>query len=171
MRRRCHSAADPSYARYGGRGIAVCERWSAFEHFLEDMGERPTGSTLDRIDNDGDYAPGNCRWASRKTQCNNRRTNRRVRIGDVTKTVAEWADGSGLARCTVKSRLQRGWPLAKALSTQLHGPPVMYEIDGESRTLPEWARRYGVACGTVYRRVNAGISAADALRTPEKRRA
>ncbi len=116
MKNRCFNPKNKDYPRYGGRGIAVCERWLKFENFLADMGERPLSMSIDRIDNDGNYEPGNCRWATRMEQQNNQRKNRFFVLNGVTKTLSEWASCLGINRNTLQTRFQRGWPAERALS-------------------------------------------------------
>ena len=116
MLKRCRNSNDPNYHRYGGRGIAVCDRWLSFENFLLDMGERPEGLTLDRANNDGDYEPGNCRWVTRLEQMNNTRRNKLVFFEGETKTLAQWCREKGLNYNKAKHRLNRGWEPEKAFA-------------------------------------------------------
>lgn len=116
MLARCTRPTHTAWHNYGGRGISVCERWRVYENFVADMGLRPEGRTLDRIDNDGNYEPGNCRWATQDEQNSNTRVSRRVTAFGRTLTVAQWSRETGIIQVTLLKRLDRGWPPEKALS-------------------------------------------------------
>lgn len=109
MMARCYQRGATSYPRYGARGVTVCAAWHSFIAFFADMGERPPGSSLGRIDNNGHYEPGNCRWESASEQACNRRSNRLITAFDETKAVAQWARETGLNKGTIISRLELGW--------------------------------------------------------------
>jgi hypothetical protein len=110
----------PRWCNYGGRGIHVCQRWLVFENFLADMGVRPDGMQIDRIDNTGNYEPGNCRWATPAQQSRNMRRTRILTYDGITMCVEDWARRIGIRRCTLHVRL-RNWPLERALTTpKLH---------------------------------------------------
>jgi hypothetical protein len=112
---RCTRKDWKQFKDYGGRGIKVCERWMDFENFYADMGEPAAGLSLDRIDNNGDYSPQNCRWATKKAQQNNMRNNVFVTAFGRTQPLRAWADELGLKYATITTRLRRGWPSALAL--------------------------------------------------------
>ena len=118
MHSRCRNPNLKEYPNYGGRGIKVCERWKSFENFIADMGIRPEGYSIDRIDNDGDYEPSNCRWATTRQQLNNKRTSRILAMNGESRTIAEWADKLGIDWHTIRNRVDRyGWTIEKALTT------------------------------------------------------
>lgn len=116
MMQRCSNPKHPNYANYGGRGIAVCLAWREFFVFLAAMGKRPAHTTLDRIDNGGNYEPGNCRWATEAQQHRNRRDNVWITFAGETLTQMDWAERAGVANCTLAARIARGWPLELALT-------------------------------------------------------
>lgn len=118
MRARCSNPGDSDFVDYGGRGIRVCAEWDDFAVFFADMGPRPKGRTLDRIDVNGGYQPSNCRWATSKTQANNKRSNARLTIAGETKTLQEWSEYHGLERTTVRWRLAQGWALERVFSKE-----------------------------------------------------
>lgn len=115
---RCTNKNTSHFSHYGGRGISVCDRWRSFSNFYADMGDRPDGMTLDRIDVNGNYEPCNCRWASKVVQATNQRTNVLLSRGGVTKPVSVWASELNIRATTIYGRLRRGWPPEKALSKE-----------------------------------------------------
>ena len=120
MKQRCVNPANPSFAYYGGRDIAVCPQWrDSFPQFLSDMGARPSSNhTLERLDNERGYEPGNVAWATRTVQQRNRRTSRKITWNGVTLTLIEWAEKLGIPRTTLNKRLNV-WPLPKAMSAPI----------------------------------------------------
>lgn len=108
MKTRCFNKNDEHYPRYGGRGITICDRWRTFLNFLDDMGPRLPGTSIGRINNDGQYCPENCRWETAKEQASNRRTNRFITYRGETLTMAQWARRIGRPRQTIRNRLERG---------------------------------------------------------------
>lgn len=127
---RCENPRNKRYADWGGRGIKVCERWHEFANFLADMGEKPDELSIDRIDNSGNYEPGNCRWATRKEQNNNRRRirtrgpdsrSRFFELNGERMILADWARRTGVPASTILVRLSRGWSVERALSTPVGG--------------------------------------------------
>ena len=119
MMQRCLNTQRRNYSNYGGRGITVCAEWRDFRNFLRDMGERPDGKTLDRIDNDGPYAPWNCRWLSFKDQQNNKRTNRLLTAFGRTQTLTQWAEEVGITPSGLSNRIGRGMAVETALTKPL----------------------------------------------------
>ena len=118
MIQRCTNPRRPYFKRYGGRGIRVCDRWMTFTNFLTDMGERPKGLTLERINNDGHYELSNCCWASRSRQNRNTSQTVMVTINGVTKSMQDWCDVQGMSVETVRSRHKKqGWSWERAITT------------------------------------------------------
>lgn len=118
IRQRCGNPKHAKFAYYGGRGIKVCERWASFELFLLDMGARPEGSpTIERLDYNKGYEPGNCKWATWTEQQNNKRNSLNLTLGERTQTVSDWARELGFSEWCIRSRLKMGWSIERALTT------------------------------------------------------
>lgn len=121
MHDRCSNPQHAAYARYGGRGIKVCKRWGSFDNFLADMGPRPSDAhSLDRKNNDGDYKPSNCRWATSEEQNRNTRANRHFTANGRTQLLTDWAKELGTTRATLWLRIRYyGWSVEKACTTPI----------------------------------------------------
>jgi hypothetical protein len=117
MRSRCELTTHHKYPIYGGRGIKVCDRWQAFENFLADMGERPHGTSIDRINNDGNYEPTNCRWATNRQQSRNQRVNVMVEMDGQVLCLIEWTEKLGIPYDRTLARIEKGWDPVLALTT------------------------------------------------------
>ena len=124
MKARCHKKTTPKYPLYGGRGISIDDRWlgrDGFLNFCNDMGPRPEGTSIDRIDNDGNYEPGNCRWATTLEQSRNKRsTAKKYSVNGGQYTIYELADMTKMSVSGIRNRINRGWTMDRAINTPVN---------------------------------------------------
>ena len=160
MKRRCGSPTHKHYAFYGGRGIRVCHKWeNDFGAFLADVGRRPNPSlTLDRIDNNRGYEPGNIRWATRKQQSRNARMNRLIEFRGKRMPVIAWSEHLGLSEDCLRGRLKRGWSIELALTTPKLARSDCWRFSRRAYrwhglTIREWSEKLGIASGVLWRRL------------------
>lgn len=163
MLERCKNQKNTFYHRYGGRGITVCNEWKDFDNFANWALQNgyDDALSLDRIDNDGNYSPSNCRWVTKKQQHNNTSTNRFETIDGVTKTIAEWADEYGIRYGLLRRRLDRGMSIKDALTTERkwlsRGVPVRCVDTGEIfKSSKSAGEKYGVTTGAIARAARLG---------------
>lgn len=117
MKQRCLNPKSQSYEYYGGRGIKICDKWLEYENFLSDMGERPIDKhVIDRINNNGNYEPGNCRWATNEISLNNTSRNSNITFKNKTLTLTQWSRKIKIPVSTIQNRLKRGWSIEKTLT-------------------------------------------------------
>lgn len=170
MRRRCQNPKCGNYSRYGGRGIRVCERWDSFENFLADMGERPLGMSIERRDNDGNYEPDNCYWATFEEQNNNRRNVELIEFSGKSLSLRQWSRELGIAHGTLYTRRGNGLTGAALLAPKATPKPAPKKqtpvlVGGETKSLRQAALDAGLKYPTVYRRVRSGLSIEQALQS------
>lgn len=154
MIKRCTNQNHDRYKRYGGRGISVCERWKDFRNFIADMGNRPSPiHSIERDRVDGNYEPGNCRWATPEEQASNRGDNRILELNGAKKTLSQWARDIGITHTSLAERIDSGrWSLEDALTTpRSRSQPISY--NGLSMTGKQWAEYLGVAFSTIRQRI------------------
>lgn len=153
MIERCEQENYKYYFNYGGRGISVCVEWHDFERFA--MWAINNGydnsKTLDRIDNDGNYCPENCKWSTKQEQENNKRSNRSVEINGITKNLCKWCEIYGISHITVHSRLRYGWNIVDAITTPVaKNKSVMCIETGETfKHSSDAGKKYGVSGNSI----------------------
>ena len=156
IKQRCTNPKSQGFKLYGGRGITMQPEWAAsFTEFLKDVGECPSGCSLDRIDNTKGYERGNVRWATPHEQSNNTRTNRYVTLDGVTKTLAQWARELKLPYRMLRGRLDRGVQppeLFQPESLPTKAAEFLVKVDGQEMTIKEAVSRTGISRSTLYYR-------------------
>lgn len=155
VKSRCLNKKSTNYFRYGARGITVCKRWLKFENFLLDMGERPDGMTLERINNNIGYSPSNCRWATRLEQSLNTRRNIYIEYKGVKKTIKEWSKELKVSEICIRNRHKKGWPIEKILNTPSRKSKKYFFL-GKYRTLQECSEYTGLSKSAIWGRLNRG---------------
>lgn len=169
---RCHVPGSQNYRNYGARGIRVDSEWRrSFVAFYEHVGPRPsTKHSIDRIDNDGNYEPGNVRWATVAQQKDNTRIAKLLTFQGKTMSIGKWARALGVSDQTLRSRIGKlGWSVEEALSTPAdEQPQTLITLRGETKPLSEWCRIAGLNCATVRARLSSGWTVERALTVEAK---
>ena len=176
MKQRCFNQNNPSYPRYGGRGITICEEWlgdKGFNNFYKWSMENgyKEGLSIDRIDNDGNYEPSNCRWADNYTQLNNYSRNKNITFNGETHSLSVWGriKPNGLGYETLRNRLRSGWDVDRAFTEPYHPNELredrgnMITINGETHNVKYWCEINGICRSTFYRRIKRGFDIESAL--------
>lgn len=177
MLERCYRTTHRSYKDYGGRGISVCDSWrESFENFLKDMGVKPSKTSLERIDVNGNYEPSNCCWANAKTQAQNTRVSISITWNGITKNASEWAREFNLGVATFHQRYKSGMPMDQIRDTPILGTSkergrnrrnaVMLTYNGKTQCMSAWADELGTTVSTLWRRKNDGWSDEKIITTP-----
>lgn len=162
MLSRCYNPNRDNYQHYGGRGITVCDEWrNSFAAFFAHVGLKPTPKhSIDRFPNkNGNYEPGNVRWANQSEQCRNQRDNRIITANGESITLAEWAERTGISKDAIRVRLGLGWTPERAISepvergrNQFRGCVTEIDFQGVSKSISEWAKEIGIPAVTLRRR-------------------
>jgi hypothetical protein len=166
--RRTENEDDLRWEDYGARGIKMCAKWrESFEAFYADMGDPPSDEyTINRIDNDGNYEPGNCHWATDSEQQNNKRNNRLIEWNGRTQTMVQWERELGFREGTLKNRLdQNNWTVERAMTTPVRTKKKI-TYNGKTQAIDEWAEEYGLTPAMLRSRLNLGIPFETAIATP-----
>lgn len=155
MKARCFNPKALQYKYYGARGVKVCFEWLSFKNFFKDMGVRPSGKTLDRIDPNGNYEPDNCRWATITEQNRNTRRSIKITFNGQTLNVNDWAERVGLSAGNISQRIARGVDPEVALTAPIRMPKLSYEVKMKIKSeyqrnvigsgIRSLARKYGIS--------------------------
>lgn len=170
MMDRCYNPLCKDYADYGARGIQVCDEWQTITGFIAGMGEKQKGQSIDRVDENGDYTPSNCRWTDAMGQGEHKRNNARVSHRGTTKHIASVWRGSGIKESTLYNRLKTGLSADEASSKPVREYSATLVIDGVEKTLVEWARVAGVTRRTIRNRIDSGLVGNEVLTPPRTRK-
>ena len=154
MRGRCYNKNNINYDRYGGRGISICKRWDSFENFHSDMGDPPDGFTLDRVNNNGNYEPNNCRWATRKVQANNKENNHYESLDGETLTISQWSEKTGISESVIHRRLGSGWTFEESVKTVVAPAQKVIKYKDQEKTVKEWSIYLNIPTYIIRNRLN-----------------
>lgn len=166
MMQRCYKTYAQQFPNYGAKHIQVCPRWHVFENFFLDMGPKPAGLTIERRDNNGNYEPSNCYWATTAEQNRNKGDTQKITFRGKTQSIAEWAREIGVGVITLRARIVRyGMPVEKALMMPLGLNKRLLTLGDKTQSVADWAKEAGIKRPTLSRRLNKqGLTIEQALR-------